>query len=218
MSAAVIEAPFGDAESRDLLAFDSSPWEGLDLTSIALTPTPLESQPSSYVQVSWGNRKRGNVAGVDVKALYTGDDIAISLRWHQPVPSRSINDYNAFADGCAVLFPDDGKHADIATMGSAAAPVAGWYWRAGMAEPFEISAHGIGTVERSNEHNLRSAARWSDDYWHVVLMRNLDLPHPKLRGVFEVPVAFAIWCGAQDERAGLKSYSPAFASLRLIGG
>lgn len=218
MSLAVIEASFVEAGADQLLALDVGPWADAPASAVTLTPTPLEKQPSAYVQESWRDKAHGAIASVDVKALYTKDHLAIQLGWGQSEPSRTISDHNAFADACAVLFPDNGKDADIATMGSEALPVAGWYWRAGAAAPYEITAHGLGTVERSKQHDIRSAARWSDDAWRVVMVRGLDAAHPHLRDLSEVPVAFALWCGARAERAGLKAYSPAFCQLRMRGG
>ena len=218
MNTSVIEASFGDAGTPELLAPGAEAWQEIEETAISLSPTPLSSQPSSYVQVSWEDRPRGDIANVYVKAMHTADEIAIQLSWSEVEPSRSINDYNVFADACAVLFPENGERAELDTMGSEEAPVVGWYWRSGNADAFEITARGIGTVERSRQHGVRSAARWVEDRWHVVLARNLDLSRPHLRNAWEVPIAFAIWRGARAERAGLKSYSPAFHCLRMLTG
>ena len=50
------------------------------------------------------------------------------------------------------------------------------------------------------------------------MVRRIDQGLPSMVGVFEVPLGIAVWCGDQDERAGLKSYSPAFSRLQLVGG
>lgn len=218
MNGPVIDAAFGEVDAMALLGLDAAPWENVAQTSVSLEPTSLDRQPSAYIQASWESRQRGDVAQVHVKAVRTTDHLALQLTWTQPEPARTISDYNGYADACAVLFPDNGEEAELTTMGSERLPVAGWYWRAGAAEAFEIMAHGVGTVERSAHHQVRCAARWSDDHWHVVLMRSLDLSHPNLSGVIEVPVAFAVWCGHRAERAGLKSISPAFGRLRMSGG
>jgi DMSO reductase family type II enzyme heme b subunit len=218
VNASIIEAPFGDVGVEELLMPGAEAWEGVDGTPVSLSPTPLSSQPSSYVQVSWEDKPRGDIASVFVKAMHTSDEVAIQLSWSEAAPSRSISDYHVFADACAVLFPENGEHAQLDTMGSADAPVVGWYWRSGSADAFEITARGIGTVERSGQHEVRSAARWVDDQWHVVLLRNLDVSRPHFRNTWEIPIAFAVWRGARSERAGLKSYSPAFQSLRMLTG
>lgn len=216
MTHSVIEASFADVERGALLAPDTDLWDDVEAISIPLVPTPLESQPSAYVQTSWEDKPRGDIPDVGVKVVYTRDAIGIQLTWNQQAPGRSINDYNVYADACAVLFPEDGKAAELETMGSDDSPVVGWYWRAGTSDAFEITAHGIGTVERADEHGVRCASRWQDDRWRVVLTRDLDLSRPVLRNAFEVPVAFAVWNGSVAERAGLKSHSPDFHQLRLM--
>ncbi|MBD3646854.1 MAG: hypothetical protein HUJ31_05235 [Pseudomonadales bacterium] len=215
MSGSIIQAGFVDVDTRDLLAPDATLWEDFDAVSIPLVPTPLDRQPSAYVQESWKDKPRGEISGVSVRAVHTKSAVAIQLVWDQGSPVRSINDYNVFADACAVLFPEDGKQAEIGTMGSEEQPVVGWYWRAGTSDPFEIVARGIGTVERSEEHDVHVSARWNDDRWHVVLARGLDQSRPQLRGA-DIPIGFAVWCGSVTERAGLKSHSPEFHQLRLV--
>lgn len=216
MSASVIEAAYVDVEPGELLSPGASLWDDIEPISVALVPTPIESQPSAYVQVSWKDKGRGDIAAISVKALHSRDSVSIRLAWEQPSPCRSINDYNVYADACAVLFPVDGREAELSTMGSVEAPVAGWYWQAGTGEPYEITARGVGTVERSKEHQVRAANRWSADHWQVVLTRGLDLPSPHLKDTSSIPIAFAVWCGASGERAGLKSHSPEFHQLRLM--
>lgn len=199
----------------DLLMAGNAAWETVDAVGIELAPTPLESQPSAYVQTSWREKDRGDIGEVAVKALMTDDALAIQLTWPQSKPARSIDDYNVYADACAVLFPANGGDPDVETMGSPEAPVRGWYWRAGTPEAFEITAEGIGTVERADEHDVRAVGWWSDDNWHVVLARSLEAPSGPAMDVRELPVAFAVWAGSREERAGLKSHSPQFHQLRL---
>lgn len=218
MTGQIIKAPFGEIEALELLDLDAAPWADVEQTSVSLEPTPIDRQPSAYVQTSWENKQRGDITRVDVRALCTANHLALQLTWSQPEPAHAITDYNGYADACAVLFPDNGKEAELSTMGSDELPVAGWYWRAGAAEAFEITARGLGTVERSEQHQVRCVARWSDDRWQVVLIRELDQTHPHLKGMLEVPVAFAVWCGNRAERAGIKSISPTFGRLEMPGG
>ncbi len=91
----------------------------------------------------------------------------------------------------------------------------GWYWRAGTAEPFEITATGIGTVTRAEAHDVHAGSWWADGAWHVVLTRRLDAAADPVLDSAELPVAFAVWAGERQERAGLKSHSPEFHRLRL---
>lgn len=212
----VIEAVRSADAVDELLLAGTEKWDSIGAVQVSLEPTPLDVQPSAYVQTSWRGRERGKIASVEVKAQIADDVLALHLMWQQDDPRRTIDDYNMFADACAVLFPANGSTAAIETMGSEEAPVCGWYWRAGTELPFEITAHGIGTVDRSDVHEVRAASWWADGRWHVVLARKLAAgATPDLANATEIPVAFAVWGGACGERAGLKSHSPEFARLRL---
>jgi DMSO reductase family type II enzyme heme b subunit len=200
---------------EDILAPDSPAWDEIIGEVVELTPTPLDRQPSAYVQVAWQDKSHGEVSRVLVQAVRNDDSLALRLQWDAGKPSRSINDINAYADACAVLFPENGRKADLETMGSPECPVSVWHWRAGTDVPFSATASGIGTVERAAEHQVQARSRWSDGKWQVVLARPLDSGVPLLSGGMEIPIAFAVWCGAVSERGGLKSHSPDFISLKV---
>jgi len=198
-----------------LLAPDAAEWEKAPELVALLVPTPLEDQPSAYVQAAWARRHRGDVREVKVRSLIGKDGLAVRLVWAAANPQRRIDDWNVYADGCAVLFPADGKSAEISTMGSARKAVEGWFWRAGTELPFQVTATGLGTVDRAGEHGVRARAQWDEGCWQVVLGRALDAGGVRLAAGGRVPVGFAVWCGAAKERAGLKSYTPAWCELRL---
>jgi len=210
-----LDARHDQATLEEILAPDGSAWNEITGEVIALTPTPLERQPSAYVQTAWQDRRHGEVSQVVVQAVRNNDVLALRLQWDAAKPSRSINDINVYADACAVLFPENGQQADLETMGSPEYPVVVWHWRAGTDVPFTATATGIGTVERAAEHQLQARSRWSEGKWQVVLARSLDSDGPPLSGGMEIPVAFAVWCGAVSERGGLKSHSPDFISLKV---
>ncbi len=198
-----------------LLAPDAVEWGKASEQVVGLVPTPLGDQPSGYVQVAWARRHRGDVREVRVRALAGKDAVALRLEWEAASPQRRIDDWNVYADGCAVLFPADGRSAEISTMGSSRKPVEGWFWRAGTELPFQVRAKGLGTVERAVEHGVRARAQWDEGRWQVVLGRPLGADGVGLSAGVSVPVGFAVWCGAAKERAGLKSYSPQWCELQL---
>ncbi len=201
-----------DAELDDLLSPDAPAWDEAEESAIALVPTPLERQPSAYVQAAWQDRARGEVSEVRVRAVANTDAVTLRLEWGAERPQRRIDDVNVFSDACAVLFPEDGQEADLDTMGSPEQPVLAWFWRAGSDEPFSITAKGLGTVERTGEHPLRCRSRWASGRWRVVLAQPFA---PPIQPAGTVPIAFAVWSGAVQERAGLKSYSGRFHELRF---
>jgi DMSO reductase family type II enzyme heme b subunit len=198
-----------------LLAPAADEWERVEETVVPLEPTPIDRQPSAYVQVAWRDRSRSGIGEVRVRAVASASAFAVRLDWEALRPQRSISDVNVYPDACAVVFPADGRQAEFAEMGSPKHPVRAWHWRAGTDVPFVVTATGLGTVERVVDHQVQGRAAWVDGRWRVVLARPLDADGVPLKSGSSVPVAFAVWLGAARERAGLKSFSPQPCELRL---
>ncbi len=215
---AQLEATEIQAGLDALLAPDAAEWESAPEIVVPLEPTPLERQPSAYVQTAWRDRPHGGVGEVRVRAAQGASALAVRLDWAAARPQRLISDVSVYPDACAVIFPADGDEAEFSTMGSPERPVRAWHWRAGTDAPFVVTATGIGTVERVAEHAVRGRARWSDGRWQVVLARPLAADGVPLQERSSLPVAFVVWSGAARERAGLKSFSPQPCELRIAQG
>ena len=191
--------------AQGLLSPSAAGWDKVPETRLVLKPTPLESQPSAYVQKAWAGRKRGKIGAVVVKAAQSGGTLFVRLQWAAPDPRLKITDNDVYADACALLFPADGKDAEISTMGSIEKPVTTWYWRAGAEAPFAGSARGLGTVTREKQSAIKATGEWLAGQWQVVLSG----PAPGTR------VAVAVWSGAAGERAGIKSHTPSWTDLQV---
>jgi DMSO reductase family type II enzyme heme b subunit len=190
-------------------------WERAAEVAVRLLPTPLEAQPSAYVQAAWAGRPRGGIRELGVRSITSAGALLIRLSWSAPRPSRGVTDVDAFADACAVLFGDE--DADLATMGSPEHRVTGWQWQSGRDRLFWFSARGLGTVERAERHDLVARSQHVDGSWRVVFGAPLDgAGGPAIDGP-AARIAFAVWSGAARERAGLKSYSPEWLEFRLGG-
>ncbi|MDH5736692.1 MAG: ethylbenzene dehydrogenase-related protein [Gammaproteobacteria bacterium] len=198
----------------------ASAWQQADELGIELIPTPLDKQPSAYIQTSWSDKTWGLINQVFVKAVQASDSLAVHLRWRCDTPVRNIHDINVYADACALMFPASSGNAAVSSlnpdlpqsMGSESSPVNLWYWRAGAVAPLIGEAKGIGTVTRESDANgLQASGLWQAEEWQVVLMG----PMPGLMGGDTLPVAFAVWAGSHAERAGIKSFTPTFCDLRL---
>lgn len=211
----ILDARSQPLSFEELLSPDVAAWDDSAEVVISLVPTPLERQPSAYVQTVWRNRSRGEVSEVKVRALSNENSLVLRLDWAAKEPRRSINDINVYADGCAILFPANGVSAELDTMGSPEKPVAAWHWRAGEEQPFSITATGIGSVERMVEHPLKVTARWRDGRWRVAMGSPWQTESLAFAKGAAIPIAFAIWCGAASDRGGLKCYSQQFHQLRL---
>src|SRR3990172_4669853 len=81
----------------------------------------------------------------------------------------------------------------------------------------ELIAKGVGTTEESPKSFTQARASWSDGHWQVVFTRPLAIAgdgvqlSPK-RGA---KVAFAVWEGSHQERAGLKAFSKSWRELEI---
>ena len=184
-------------------------WQEAVETTFSLEPTPVDGQPSAYVQASWSGKERGDVESLAARALISDSHLILRLEWEVAEASPAITDYDVYADACGVLFPTNEK-AELATMGSDDAPVTAWFWRAGSEDPSVLNATGLGTTRPAAEQNLRVVAELNGNTWSVVF----DHPLGTDRGD-SIPIGFAVWSGAADERAGLKSHTPDWQELRI---
>lgn len=199
----------------DLFAPGGLDWEQAAETSVRLSPTPVDAQPSAYVRALAASRVYGTLEVVEVSAATSGDAFYVRLRWQAANPQRAITDNDVFADACAVMFPLAGGDAPLATMGSPEHPVQAWHWRAGTEVPFVVNATGLGTSTRLPHHAVTAAAEWARDRWSVVFRRPLDGAGVPLQPHVTLPVAFAVWQGCNAERAGLASRTPAWLDLDI---
>jgi len=183
-------------------------WAQIPAEEVALSGTRADTQPSPYIQVAWKDRKIGQVGAVQVKAAHDGQQIAVLLQWNDPTENRAFVGTD-FVDAAGILFPQDGD-APLA-MGSEAKPVRGWYWRAGGPEErvSEIIAAGMGTVTAAGTDGLSAQSTYGAGQWRVVL-------RGPVAAAKAGKAAFAIWDGANSERAGLKAVS-GWQELKIEG-
>jgi len=205
---------------RTLLNPASPQWQRVPEEVVPLIGTPLHLQPTRYIRATWADRPYGVVRSLRVRAAFSSSHLFIRLQW--PDPNRNVDrgDGTLFPDAAAVLFPLNGD-APLLTMGSPQAPVNAWYWRADLERPQNLVAHGLGTVERAEGPELWARAQWQEGQWHLVLARALEgggATAVSLSPGAKVKVAFAVWEGGNQERAGLKSFSGQWRELEIGQG
>jgi dimethylsulfide dehydrogenase subunit gamma/complex iron-sulfur molybdoenzyme family reductase subunit gamma len=102
-------------------------------------------------------------------------------------------------------------------MGDAKSTVNIWYWRAdGRVE--ELIAGGFGTATSlRTEGEVAGVGARTPKGWQVVLTRKLTGPKEgvNLKRFREIPVAFAAWDGANQERDGFKAVTLEWWRLKL---
>jgi DMSO reductase family type II enzyme heme b subunit len=204
------------ARTPQLQEPDAPEWGSLTVETLALSPTPILSQPSAYVQTVWNERPYGVTKEVSVQAAHNGEFIFFRLSWPDATKNDTLSDTDAFTDAAAVLFPDKGD-APLTGMGSPDQPVFAWLWRPDLEEPYHVVAQGIGTTKRLPANGIVAKAEHDGAGWSLVISRRLS---GKGAGLLLAPgakgkVAFAIWQGSERERGGLKSATLEWQPLEI---
>jgi len=208
------------ASTEELLDPQGGVWAQAEEALVDMLPTALALQPTEYIQKTFANRPYGEVTPIKVHSLHNGDSMFIRIEWAQPDPARTLSDVNAFADGCGVLFPVAGD-AIITEMGSVSQPVNAWHWRADYDDkPNSVTATSRGTSVRYKTNPLVARSMWKDGTWQVVMGRPFVVAEPHRRTIALKPgttvkAGFAIWRGSNQERGGIKAYSPTWSDLNI---
>ena len=141
----------------------SSEWQGLGGETVALSPVPLEAQPNAYIQETWSSREYGKTPEVQV-AVASGDGrLYIRLEW-----SDDQRDHGEFKDAARALCSRSTAGGALATLGSAASPLAVWFWEDGRPSGLSLRATGPGVFRREETGELAATGALSEGTWAVV--------------------------------------------------
>lgn len=144
----------------------------------------------------------------------TADRFYARLRWQDPSENRKTTS-SEFRDGVALQFSLGGEDTSYMMGSGPDQPVNIWYWRADKETIENLAAGGYGSTTRlpdqpvSGESSYTEARSKQNNQWRVVMSRKLksegghqiDLREGK------VPMAFALWQGAEGQRDGNKRVS-----------
>ncbi len=208
------------AVSRDELGkVDSAIWQDAEARDIALVGVPIAMQPSSFIRNNWKDKTIGLTSNVQLKALHNGEYIAFYLQWADASEDASTNDNDHFPDGAAIMFPLKGD-APLVTMGSPEQPVNVWHWAANRSEEINNNvAAGFGSSRVTSGVEITGSSRYQQGKWQAVFLRKLQQDAPEKAVEFvknqSVNIAFAVWQGSNEERGGLKAFSPQWHSVTL---
>jgi DMSO reductase family type II enzyme heme b subunit len=195
--------------NKTLLNPGARQWERAPRDHFPMRGTEARAQPSAYVRTVWAGRSIGAVRSLSVQAAHNRHNLFFRLEWADPTNDADYGDGVSFPDAAAVLFPMNGQ-APLERMGTPAAGIQAWYWRANRPELGEaLVFHGFATEEVQAAPPVFNAASWEDGRWALVIGAPLAS-----RGLSET-VAFAVWEGSNQERAGLYSYSPEWEELSI---
>lgn len=208
------------ATADEMLGPGNRIWDQAEEEVVPLVPTPLGNQVSLYVVNSWVNRSYGLIKELKVRGLHNGQHLFFRLQWESDHGVVQITDNDVFPDGCGILFPLKGD-ADIMTMGSPDWPVNAWHWRADFGDqPYNVTSTGAGSAVRHVNNYLMARSQWLGSLWRVAIGRPMRVPEPILQSVVLVPgltlkVGYAVWSGANRERAGIKAFSGQWRSANI---
>ena len=196
------------AKDAEAAAPDAAIWKKAPSTQVVLQPA-FAGHPA--------------IVGVPVtqkltaQAVRSGDRLYVKLAWSDATANVSIKDTTQFVDGAAVQFPVNGKASTVPFMGDVNNPVNVWHWSAnGHTE--NLVAKGFGNGTKVHSEGLQSTSMRTDAGWAVVLNRPLKVSPDEgasLSGKGVMPVAFAAWDGANQERDGFKAVTLEWWQLRF---
>jgi DMSO reductase family type II enzyme heme b subunit len=209
------------SQASEAFAAPESPlWASQPVSEVTLAGVPLGLQPTAYIVASRQQRPVGRVTQVRVQAVHDGREVAFRLEWRDGVRNLETSDNDVFPDGAALLFALH-REAPLVSMGAEGQPVNAWHWRADRpGRGLSNVATGLGTTRVTDESEISAAADWEGGRWALVFRRTLRVPGGDDEVVqFSVgqhrKLAFAVWEGANGERAGLKAFSPEWHELVL---
>lgn len=169
--------------------------------------------PTTRVALYPQSTAPGGLAGaalnLNARLLAGGGRLALRLAW--PDATADVADAVAtdrFADAVAIQFAAAGETLPYVGMGEPGRPVQVWFWRAGRGVE-RLVAQGFGNLAKQSGGSLEVEARRTADGWEVVFRASAYAVNP-------LALAFAVWNGAEDGRAGRKRLS-AWQALRLPG-
>ncbi len=196
-----------------LLDVEAPAWKAQREERVALMPAPLGLQPTAYVRAKWSDRPYGRCEALRVTCAHDGRRLAFHLRWES---EESLAGGEGFPDAAAIALPVRGEPA-LVTMGAESAPLHILHWQAGVDGVRSILATGIGSSRAGPALDAEARAVWKGGTWRVVVARPLQAPKggASLSAGSAAKLGFALWNGANQERAGIKAFSLNWTPLEL---
>jgi DMSO reductase family type II enzyme heme b subunit len=190
--------PAWSAPERMLRAAAMAESPPLDPAAPAWDSAPAVRIPL-FPQSTTADGPGGAAKSLEARVLRGGAQLAVRLRWTDR--SADMADRHAtdrFADALAIQFAPPADTLPYIGMGEPDRPVRLWLWRAG-GTPERLVARGFGTLASEGGRAPEARARRSVEGWDVVLRGE--------PGTLPTALAFAVWDGAGNGRAGRKHLS-----------
>ena len=199
---------------------DDTIWDRLPEYRVRLNPAPP-------VHESVALRTKDDDTGQDVflTIARTSKRFYVRMRWRDATPN-TVTKSNRFRDGAAVQFSLSDDQTSYIMGDGPEAPDNIWYWRSDRGAVQNLAAGGPGSTTMLEAQPVTGAAKYFDkgspkaNEWAVVMSRAIAI-EGKHQVSFErgkVPMAFALWQGAKNQRDGNKIVSDGWILVDLKGG
>lgn len=193
------EIPVTERSAADLSDPTAEGWASVPASDVALS-----SAPSGVP-----NADDTSIERVHVQAVRSDGTFYVRLQWADPTHNVSAGTPQQFTDAAAVQFPADTSSRPPIAMGGPDNRVNVWYWN-GNGGTQELLAGGAGTTTAFPSPVVGANATYQDGTWTVVYTRDIEAESANrtdLGSTDTLDVAFAVWNGGNDERAGRKAVS-----------
>ena len=191
-------------------------WERLPEYRVA-----MNSAPSVHESVELRVNYDAEESYLNMTLAKTSERFYVRLRWVDETRDTA-SAFDRFRDGVAVQFSlsDDDTSYIMGDGPDSAVNI--WYWRSGGDKVQNLAAGGPGSTTMLEEQPVSGASMYFDNdgdpnEWTVVMSRPIDSAgaHNTSLSRDVVPMAFAVWQGAEKQRDGLKSVSDGWILLDM---
>ena len=197
------EIPVSAVQGANLATPTANGWNDVPASDV-----PLASAPSSVP-----NADDTTVETVHVQAARSSDRLFLRLQWHDATRDVNASSPRQFGDAVAVQFPVNTSARPPIAMGGQRNRVNVWYWTQS-AGTQELLAGGPGSTTPFQNPTVDAKATYrgsgANATWTVVYTREIGSNvenRTTLQPEGDLDVAFAVWNGSNDERAGQKAVS-----------
>lgn len=197
------EIPVVEDPEGSLAATDANGWNEVPAADVHLT-----SAPSSVP-----NADDTTIERIHVQAATSDERLYLRLQWTDATRDGNASEIREFTDAVAVQLPANRSARPPIAMGGQDNMVNVWYWGSD-AGTEELLAGGVGSTTPFQNPAVETSASYSGSgenaTWTVVHSRSLDASSANRTAIGtdgNLDVAFAVWNGSNDERAGQKSVS-----------
>jgi hypothetical protein len=116
------------AKKAELLDPAGAAWKQAAASTVVLSPTPLEMQPTDYVRVSWTSRPYGKASSIRSARSTTATRSSSGWAGRTTRQTRARRHRPVHRRGSDLVSDSPGR--PLIGMGIKGKPVNAWYWRA----------------------------------------------------------------------------------------